>query len=151
MTDEAPRIDPELVELLDGLAKGQKRYQRLMRWNAIMLTAGIALITLLDLAMVWAGGGRWVIRDALQVSGLGVLGLVACWGLLSSSKMIVTRDAELLERMRQCGQLATTLEEVTPLLHAIRDAHARGAALVIPPHGPDGEPNSPFATDHTVH
>jgi hypothetical protein len=148
MTDEAPPINPGLAALLDSLAVKQKRYQRQMRWNILTLTVGIGVITLGYLALVALGGGRWVFRDGLADGSLGTLGLLACWGQVILYQALVTRDRELLERMRETGQMATAVDAVRPLLAAIREARAKGMPLLIPP---DADHGPLFPPDHSVH
>jgi hypothetical protein len=126
-------IDPELAALLERLAGKQKTYQRMMRRNILTLVVGIGTITLGYLALVALGGGRWVFRDGLADGCLGMLGLLACWGQVILYRALVTRDGEVLERMRETARMEAVVKEMTPLIRAITDAHAKGVPLLIPP------------------
>jgi hypothetical protein len=154
MADEAHvDLDPEIVEALAQLEATQNRAHRVLRRPIIVLTSGIGALTLAHLLATWVGRGPWVVRDMLQIVGLGFLGLVACWGQVVLYRMLVQRDGEVLESHRQKARMAAAIDDLRPLMAAIRDAHSRGIALVIPPLDPEGRPNSPFAKtdDRTVH
>jgi hypothetical protein len=135
MTDEADRTDPELVEKLADLEKSQQQHQRWGRRTVLAGSAALGILVLLDLGLVFLGGGKWLLRDVIMVVGLGALGMSAWYGNHVMLGAVMRRDADLLDELRNRARMATMIEGMVPLLRAINEAHSRGAALVVPPPG----------------
>jgi hypothetical protein len=156
MTDDAEGpsdipadVAAELADLEKLSAESHRLWGRPIRWLAVAIVASV----LIDVGTVLLGSGQWMLRDLAMVVGLGAMAGAALYGSEMMFRTLKERDADVIEGLRQRALVAEALEGIKPLLVAMREAHSQGKALVIPPFGPDGEPNSPYAAngEPTVH
>lgn len=120
-------------ELLASVEAKQKASHRVFRRVTITSMGTLLLIAALDTLFVVLGGGAWFWRDLVAIGGLTVLGMLGYLGAARAYQVVVQRDAELLEHMRNEARLAVAVDDMRPLMAAIEDARQKGVPLLIPP------------------
>jgi hypothetical protein len=144
MSDEPGTFEDALARL----EATQKRSHRIFQRDILLSMAALLLLAAVNVFLLMTAPAVWLLRGLIAVGGLTVVGLMGHLQGMLMFRIVVDRDAELLQRWRRERDLSTVVNDVAPLMEAIKDAHSRGVALVISPDPPEGWSPPP---EHIVH
>lgn len=112
------------------LAQSYAKLERIIRWNLILVSAGIFVIGAGSVVLALLQHG---LLAAVRFGCMTLLGLLACGGWAALYRSWRRQNAEIVGLYQQLTDAVEIMDGWRPLFSAINDAHRQGLAAVIAP------------------